>query len=291
MRSLRVSRLALAGALVLPLIAGPALAADPDPVVAKVNGKEIHLSTIQDRFDAMKAGQPQLAALPLQVVYEQLLDSAVDSELVTAAGRASGLDKDPEVQKRLAELLDRLIGGAYLEGVVNDQVTDAAIQKRYDEMKGKFKPEKEVHARHILVDSEEKAREIIAKLDKKADFAELAKDSTDSATGASGGDLGFFTRDRMVKEFADAAFALEPGQYSKTPVKTDFGWHVIKVEETRDTSFPSLDDMRAQIRADLAGDAVESRVKDLKAKAKVELFGMDGKPLEAAKEDDANKKK
>ncbi|CCG07036.1 peptidylprolyl isomerase [Pararhodospirillum photometricum] len=281
MRSFRAHRLALAGALALPMLAGTALAADPDPVVAKVNGKEIHLSAVQERFETMKAGQPQLAALPLQVVYEQLLDSVVGSEIVTAAGREAGLEKDPVVQKRLAELLDRLIGGAYLEKVVDKEVTDAALQKRYDEMKAKFTPEKEVHARHILVDSEDKAKEIIKKLDAKADFAELAKDSADSASGASGGDLGYFTKDRMVKEFADAAFALQPGTYSKAPVKSEFGWHVIKVEDLRDTKFPELNDIKGQIHSELAGEAVDAKVKALKEKAKIDLFGMDGKPLPA----------
>lgn len=302
----RARRLVLTGGLAAPLVAvaaltlpvlpsavPPALAQDEtpaeagteaDPVVARVDGTEIRLSAVQERFDAMKSSQPHLAALPLSMVFDQLLDSVVDAQVVSAAGRAAGLENDPEVQRRMAEILDRLIGGAYLEQVVTKAVTDEAIQARYDTMKAEFTPEPEIHARHILVETEDEAKDILARLDKGESFEDLAKDLSVGPSGKSGGDLGFFTKERMVAPFAEAAFALEPGQVSPEPVKTEFGWHVIKVEERRDTAFPPLDEMKDEIHGELAGEAVQDHVDALKKDASVELFTIEGKPRDAAEE-------
>ncbi|MBE1236084.1 peptidylprolyl isomerase [Phaeovibrio sulfidiphilus] len=281
----RFRRLALAGAALLPLslAAGGALAQAPaDPVVARINGTDLHLSVIQARFDNLKASQPQMAALPLSVVYEQILEGVVDAKLLTEAGRKAGLDKDPEVQKDLATLLDQLVGNAWVAKVLHDRITDQDIQKRYDELKASFKPEKEVHARHILVDTEEAAKKLIERLKKGEDFAKLANENTQDPGGRqNGGDLGFFSAERMVPEFSQAAFAMKKGEVSPKPVKSSFGWHVIKVEEFRDSQFPPLDAVREQIRAMLAQQVIDQELTRLKKEAKVEMFDMDGKPLKA----------
>ncbi|MBK1663734.1 peptidylprolyl isomerase [Rhodospirillum rubrum] len=284
MMSPRARRLALAGVLALPLFAGPALAADPDPVVAVVNGADVHLSAVQERFAELQASQPQLGGLPLAMVYEQLLNSVVEAELVTEAGRKAGLANDPEVKHRLDRLLDRLIAGAYMQKVVDEDVTDAAVKARYDEMKAEFKPEKEVHARHILLETEDAAKDAIKKIEGGADFTKLASELSTGPSAQTGGDLGFFTKDRMVAPFAEAAFAMKVGEVSKVPTKTEFGWHVIKIEEVRDTTFPPVEEMESHIRDELANAAVEKNVAGLKESAKVKLFAADGKTtLEEAK--------
>jgi peptidyl-prolyl cis-trans isomerase C len=287
----RARRAALAGFLALPLLAAPALAQDettpaaPDPatVVAKVNGQDIPFSAVEERFAEIKASQPQLGAMPLSMVYEQILNSVVEAQLVSQAGRDEGLDKDPEVERRLAALLDRLVAGAYMQKVVDSAVTDAAIQAEYDKQKAEYVPEKEVHARHILLETEDQAKAIIEDLKGGADFVELAKTKSTGPSGPRGGDLGFFTKDRMVPPFAEAAFAMEPGSVSEAPVKTDFGWHVIKVEEVRDTAFPPLEEMTGQIRDTLSNDAVAKSIEAMKEKAEIALFTPEGKPLEEAK--------
>ncbi|MCF8480469.1 MAG: peptidylprolyl isomerase [Rhodospirillum sp.] len=289
MLSIRVRRATLAGFLALPLLASPALAQDetkaaPDPnaVVAKVNGHEIPFSAVQDRFNEMKAQQPQLGAMPLTMVYEHILNTVVEADLVTQAGRDERLESDAEVQKRMAALLDRLIAGAYMQKVVDETVTDEAVKAEYEKRKADFTPAKEVHARHILLNTEEDAKDIIKELDGGADFVELAKTKSTGPSGPQGGDLGFFTKDRMVPPFAEAAFAMEPGGVSKEPVKTDFGWHVIKVEEIRDTEFPPLSEVENDIRDELANKAVSERIESLKEKAEIALFTPDGTPLEEA---------
>lgn len=280
----RVSRFAIASAVALPLTLGAigAHADTDDPVVARVNGKDIHLSVVQDRFDGLKAAQPQMASVPLAVVYDQVLEGVVDAQVLSDAGMKAGLDKDPEVQKDLANILKQLVGNAYVAKVVNQKVTDADIKKRYDELKANFKAEKEVHARHILVETEQLAKDLIARLKKGEDFAKLAAENTIDPSGKqTGGDLGFFQKDRMVPEFAEAAFAMKKGAISEKPVKTDFGWHVIKVEEIRDSEFPSMDQVKAQIKGMLSQRVIEQELADLKSAAKVEIFDMQGKPVPA----------
>jgi peptidyl-prolyl cis-trans isomerase C len=290
MLSTRVRRATLAGFLALPLLAAPALAqddtkaapADPNAVVARVNGHEIPYSAVEDRFTEMKAAQPQLGAMPLSMVYEHILNSVVEADLVTQAGREERLENDPEVQKRMDALLDRLIAGAYMQKVVDETVTDEAIKAEYEKRKAEFVPAKEVHARHILVKTEDEAKDIIKELDGGADFVELAKTKSTGPSGPQGGDLGFFTKERMVPPFAEAAFAMEPGSVSKEPVKTDFGWHVIKVEEVRDTTFPALSEVEDDIKSELANKSVGDRIESLKEKAEIALFTPDGKPMEEA---------
>src|SRR5262249_4048671 len=139
------------------------------------------------------------------------------------------------------------------------------------------------HARHILVKTEDEEKSLIGELDKGADFDELAKKNSTDPGAASGGDLGYFGRGDMVKEFADAAFALPAGQYTKTPIKTEFGWHVIKVEDHRVSTPPSFKEARHEVSQLVARDAVDATLKELRGAAKIETFGLDGKPLPAVK--------
>src|SRR6516164_4762494 len=258
-----------------------ATAIPPDnPVVARVDGTELRLSDVEA---AQKSLPPQAQKLPLEQIYPMLLDRLVDGMLITKAGRKEHLDRDPEVQDRLKHYEDRLIQEAYINRAVKPAEMEDTLRTRYQSFLKEKPAHEEVHASHILLATEAEAKSVIAELDKGADFAALAKKYSKDPGAESGGDLGYFGHDDMVKEFADAAFALPKGQYSKTPVKTEFGWHVIKVEDRRTGKPPSFEEAREQLSRDLAHEIIDAKLHDLRAAAKIEEFGLDGKPLPTAK--------
>jgi peptidyl-prolyl cis-trans isomerase C len=245
-------------------------------VVARVDGTELHLSDVEA---AQQNLPPQVQKLPLAQIYPMLLDRLVDGMLITEAGRKEHLDQDPEVQHRLKLYQDRLIQEAYLNRAIKSAETEDQLKARYQTYVKEKPAREEVHARHILVKSEAEANSVIAELDKGADFGELAKKHSTDPGSSSGGDLGYFGHDDMVKEFADAAFALTPGQYTKAPVKTQFGWHVIKVEDHRVSTPPSFEEARKEVSQLVAHDVIDAKLKELRGAAKVETYGLDGKPL------------
>jgi len=288
-----LTRLFLALALGLVCAAGhTVIAADPsptpaapsippgNPVVARVDGTEIRMSDVEA---AQQNLPPQAQKLPLEQIYPMLLDRLVDGMLITEAGRKEHLDRDPEVQDRLKHYEDRLIQEAYINRAVKPAETEDGLRTRYQTFIKEKPAHEEVHASHILLGTEAEAKSVIAELDKGADFAALAKKYSKDPGAESGGDLGYFGHDDMVKEFADAAFALPKGQYSKTPVKTEFGWHVIKVEDRRTGQPPSFEEAREQLSRDLAHEIIDAKLHDLRGAAKIEEFGLDGKPLPATK--------
>ena len=249
-------------------------------VVARVDGTELRLSDVKA---AQQNLPPQAQKLPLEKIYPMLLDRLVDGMLIAEAGRKEHLDRDPEVQDRLKHYEDRLVQEAYVNRAIKEAETEDALKARYQTFLKEKPAHEEVHARHILLATEAEAKSVIAELDKGADFADLAKKYSKDPGAQSGGDLGYFGHDDMVKEFADAAFALSPGQYTKTPVKTEFGWHVIKVEDRRAGKPPSFEEAREQLRRDIANEIIETKLHALRDAAKVEEFGLDGKPLPATK--------
>lgn len=256
----------------------PAFAADKDPVVAVVNGNEVHASALAAYRRTLP---PQMAA---QVPYEALLDSLINNTLVYEQGKKEGVDKDAEVKKALKDIEQQLVVKAWMGKKLKAEVTDAAVKQGYDKFLAEFKPVEEVRARHILVENEDAAKAIIAELNKGADFTETAKaKSKDPSAKQNGGDLGYFTKDEMVPQFAEAAFAMQPGQLSAAPVKSQFGWHVIKVEDRRMASPPTFEQAQPVIREKLAEETAERLVTDMRTKAKVKRFDLEGKPLPESK--------
>lgn len=262
------------------LAAVPAMAAD-DPVVAKVNGKDVLQSEVLALRDEMAAQMPQIMSVPVERLLPRLTQQAVDNRILADAAKAAGMENDPEVKEQLAMIRDELIKRAYMSREIEKQLTDEEVRKVYDQQVAAFVPDKEIHARHILLKTEEEAKAVIAKLDGGADFAELAKSESTGPSGANGGDLGFFTKDAMVPEFAEAAFAMEPGQVSKEPVQTQFGWHVIKVEESRDTKAPSFDESKEALRQQMAQAAMIDVMDGLRKKAKIEILVKEPEPAPA----------
>ena len=251
-----------------------------DPVVAVVNGQQIRLSELEV---AQQALPPQYRNVPLQSVYQALLERIIDSKLVVADGRKNKVGDDPAFKKRIAFVEEQVIQDYWLQREIAKKVTQEKMQQRYEERLKSMPPEEEVHARHILVSTEDEAKALIADIKKGAPFDKLAKEkSTDKASGAEGGDLGWFKKSDMVKEFADAAFALKKGELTEAPVKTQFGYHVIKVEDRRKAPPPAFEEMAEQIREELARETVTALLDQLRSNAKVEKFNMDGSKPEGA---------
>ncbi len=253
-----------------------------DPVVAKVNGQDIHLSDVQE---AMRTLPQQARAMPQQMLIPMIVDQLVDRKALVIEAKADGLAKDPAVQRQIENAEDQALQRALLQRDVGPLITEEALKAAYEKDYANKPGEEEVHASHILVENEQEAKDIIAQLGKGADFATLAKAHSKDPGASQGGDLGWFKKDDMVPEFAAAAFALKPGEYTKTPVHTQFGWHVIKLAETRISKPPSFEQVHDELRQKLIQAAVQKVVAEARTKVKVERFNMDGstpKPTDSA---------
>jgi peptidyl-prolyl cis-trans isomerase C len=262
-----------------PQAAAPAPA---NPVVAKVDGQEIRMS---DLSEAAQGLPEQLRGMPPQMLFPMLLDQMIDRRALAVQARKSGLEKQDDVRRAMEAAADRALQTAYVSREIGPLVTEAAIRAKYDaEIAGKSGVE-EVHARHILVADEATAKKIIEELKKGGDFAELAKKYSSDSGAQQGGDLGFFKKDDMVPEFATAAFALKVGEYTQVPVKTQFGWHIIKLEERRAAPPPSFEEAHDELRQKMIQDAYQKLTVAARATVKVERFNMDGsvpRPTDAA---------
>ena len=257
----------------------PAQAAQPaqplkDPVVATVNGQPIRLSELEV---AQQSLPQQYRNMPLQAVFPALLDRIIDSKLVVQEGKKNKVNEDPAFKKRMAFVEDQVLQDFWIQREIARLVTAEKLQKRYEERLKAMPTEEEVHARHILVSTEDEAKALIAELKKGAAFDKLAKEkSTDKASGAEGGDLGWFKKADMVKEFADAAFNLKKGELTETPVKTQFGYHVIKVEDRRKAPPPAFEEMADQLKEEMAREVITAQLDQMRSGAKIEKFAMDG---------------
>lgn len=262
-------------AVALTLFAVPSLAAD-DPVVATVGTTQIHLSEVTRTQQQLP---DPYRTYPLQMLYPDLLDMVIDRQIAAAEARKQGLADDPAVKETMARIEDQLLQRTLLERHVDKVLTDEVLKARYDKMVAETPPSDLVHARHILVDSEAEAKSIIEQLSKGADFIKLAEEKSTGPSKSKGGDLGYFGQGEMVPEFATAAFALKPGEVTQTPVQTQFGWHVIKVEDRKKAEAPTFEEAREELKAEATREAGGAFVKELRTTAKVERFNMDGTPF------------
>ncbi len=261
-------------ALALAALAPAAAAQDSgdDPLVATVNGEQIFRSEV---LETAKTLPPQYQA-QLDQIFPALVERVVDFRLLAAAAEAANLAEDAEVVSRMAELRRNVVREVYLERAVEVRITDEALKGQYQAYLEANPPEPEVSARHILLEEEAEAKEAIVALDGGADFADLARERSTGPSGPKGGDLGFFTKEQMVPEFAEVAFAMEPGSHSKEPVQTQFGWHVIKVEDRRAAAPPALEELRADIFNELAQAVIADGIVELREGVAIERFAFDG---------------
>jgi len=262
-------------------VAGARLAAaQSDPVLAKVNGAEIHQSDLT--VAEADIGESLPANTQPEKRRELLLSYLINVNLLAQAAEAQKADKAPNFDKRIAFARKKVLVQTLMEKENEAASSDAAVKKFYDE---NLKPQPEVHARHILVETEAEAKDVEAQLKKGADFAELAK-KLSKDPGSDGGDLGYITKDQVVPEFGNVAFSLPKGKISD-PVKSQFGWHIIKVEDKRDRQPPPLDQVKDRIKAVLAQKAGEDLMTKLRADAKIEDLTKPAAPAPA----DASQKK
>lgn len=283
--ALRAAAAALALALALTLsVAAPARAQSSgssgsaeNPVVATVDGEKVMLSELQ----ALYADLPeQVRKIPLARIYRPLLEQVIQIKVVAARARADGLEKTPEVASRVRTFTERLLQQAYLARHTDRTVTEDQLARAYKRFAGEFRGEEEIKARHILVKTKKAAMAVIEALEKGGAFADLARQKSIGPSKAGGGDLGWFAKGQMVKPFAEAAFALKKGAFTATPVQTQFGWHVILLEDRRRKAPPPFEAKREELKAELGQTHMAAEIERLRAAAKIVRFGPDGKPLD-----------
>jgi peptidyl-prolyl cis-trans isomerase C len=256
----------LVAALMLQLaLAAPVRAAEGDPVVARVNGTEIRASDLAIAEEDVGSN----LSLTGDARRDYLTKYLSDMILVAQAAEAKKVQDRDDFKRRLAYSREKLLMEMMLQQEGKTSISEAALHQLYEEATKQMAGEKEVHARHILVETEDQAKAILADLKNGGDFAAIAKEKSKDPGAANGGDLGYFTQDQMVPEFAQAAFKLDPGQLSD-PVKTQFGWHIIKVEEKRDRPIPEFDKVRDQLETFLARRTQADLINKLRAQANIE---------------------
>jgi peptidyl-prolyl cis-trans isomerase C len=266
-----IGRLALTRFVPTLLVAGFAFAipahADGD-VLARVNGKDITKAEVDMAMDVFA---DQLGQVPEDQRQTMVVDALVDMHVMADAAKAAGIANNDKFKSRMVFLEAQALRNTYVETQIQGAVTDEEIKARYDKDIAGYTAPEEVHARHILVKTEDEANKVLADLAAGGDFAAIAKErSLDPGSKDNGGDLGFFAKGQMVPEFEAVAFTLAPGEMSKTPVKTQFGYHIIKVEEKRTQPVPTLDDVRDQVVQMVQRDKYQDALKKMRASATIE---------------------
>ena len=257
----------LASCLVAAFVfAAPLARAQDDPVVARVNGAEIRQS---DLNMAEEDVGNQVAQMAPDAKREYLISFLADMMLVAKAAEAKKLQDSADFKRKLNLARTKLLMEQFLQAEAKTAVTETAMRKVYDEAVGQMSKEPEVRARHILVETEDEAKAVLAELKKGADFAELAKSRSKDPGSAEGGDLGYFTKDQMVPEFSDVAFKLDKGALSD-PVKSQFGWHIIKVEDKREKQPPEFDKVKDQLETYVVRRSQVEMITKLRQEAKIE---------------------
>jgi peptidyl-prolyl cis-trans isomerase C len=247
-----------------------------DVVIATVDGEQILSSQVLHSFQQLPRQHRQRG---LRAVYGQLLEELINGKLLTLHGRLNNLAGDPEVKMAVKIAEDTIVGRIYLNRLVQQSITEERLQARYDEMAKKTPSRLEVRARHILVSTEDEGKEVIKMIKGGQPFEAVAKVHSKDPAGPQGGDLGYFRQSDMVKPFADKAFAMKVGEMTETPVKTEFGWHVIKIEDRRNSSVPPLEKVRPQIIRDLGRLLTVEILNAARNGAKIERFTLEGQPL------------
>jgi peptidyl-prolyl cis-trans isomerase C len=249
--------------------AAEAAAVTPETVVATVGGEAI---TEADLSFAAEDLAQDLAQMPAEERRPFLLRVVIDMKVMAGAAKEAGMDQTPLFAQRLKYLEERALRRAYFAEAIAGAVTEEAVRADYDAFTAQFTPQDEIRASHILVESEEEANAIKAELDGGADFAAIAKEkSIDPGSGANGGDLGFFGKGMMVPSFEEAAFALtEPGEVS-APIQSQFGWHIIKLGEKRQSQPPTFEQVAPQIQQQVLMRSFNEKVEDLMSGVEIDI--------------------
>jgi peptidyl-prolyl cis-trans isomerase C len=262
-------RMIIGSAIALALqvaLASAAPGEDADPLVARVEGVEVKASDLAIAEEDVGSNLPPMTA---EAKRDYLTTYVADMILAAKAAEAKKISDASDFKQRLAYFRNKLLMESILQSESKASINDAALHKLYEEATKQFAGEKEVRARHILVETEDEAKAVLAELKKGGDFAALAKAKSKDPGSAEGGDLGYFTKDQMVPEFAEVAFKLDKGELSE-PVKTQFGWHVIRVEDKRDRQVPEFDKVKDQLENFLVRRSQAELIAKLRAGGKIE---------------------
>jgi len=241
-----------------------------DMVAATVNGQPIMESDILSFFQNLP---PQYQQVPFEQIRPQLIERMIDQTIVAGAARKEGYHKRPDVRRRLATITQSVLNDIYITEKIKAAVTDEKVKDQYQKSIALESKTEEVRARHILVKTKEEAMAVIAEVKGGADFAAVAKAKSTGPSGRTGGDLGYFGFKQMVPPFSKAAFALKPGEFTTEPVQTQFGWHVIKVEDRRVAGSANFEQAAQKIREELSEQAYKDTLANLRAKAKIDIIG------------------
>lgn len=249
-----------------------------NPVVAVVEGEEIKRS---DVFTFIGSLPEQVRQMPIQNLFPLALEQVINNRVISEKAKSSQLEADPEVEKMFTQAKGQIIRNVFVERQVTAEVSQKKLLKEYEALLTQLEDVQETHARHILVDSEEKAKEVVGKLDGGAKFEDLVNEYSTGPSKESGGDLGYFAKNEMVPEFGDAAFALDVGNYTKNPIKTQFGWHIIKVEDRRKRPEPKFEDVKLQLEQQLRQQILADLLQKWQKDAKIKKFDMNGEPVKS----------
>jgi len=255
----------------------PAGTTDANPVIASVDGYPIYLADLKV---AMGTLPEALRAMPFETLYPVLVERLVDHQALVMMAKRTGLEDTPRIRTEIKRATERILEAAYLEREAQPKVTEQAVQAAYQRQFANRPATEEVRARHILVSTEAEARRIIEELRQGADFVTIARTVSKDPDGKNGGDVGFFRREQVWPAFGDLAFALQPGQIGTDPVRNEFGWHVIKVEEKRLVASPGFSDIEASLKQELLAQAVRGTIEKARSQVIIRQFNLDGSDLE-----------
>ncbi len=269
MKTQYIAAAVLSAMLLNPLPAG---AEGKNGVAAVVNGEKITVAELKDSYNAL----PQLKSqISFDQFYPRMVEAKATETAILQAAKKANIESTPEYKKQMDAVKKQVMSNVYIQQQVEGKITDNDVKNLYNQYKKEFKPQKEMSARHILVGDEATANDIIAKIKKGENFDQLAKTYSEEKNP----NLGYFTKQMMVPEFADAAFRMKKGQYSQKPIKTNFGYHVIIVDDVRDSKPISYQEAEPQLRQALAQKTAQGVLKNILDNAKIEQYQLDGKPM------------
>jgi peptidyl-prolyl cis-trans isomerase C len=248
----------------------------PNPVIAKVDGNEIKRNEVIELINMMP---PQMQQIPMEQLLPIAVEQLVNNKIIDEKSSGSNLANDKDVKEQLEKAKVQLVRAKFVENAVKAEITEERLKTKYADYVKNFPIVDEVKAAHILVKDEAKAKEIIKELDGGKAFADLAKENSTDGTAKNGGDLGYFTKQDVVAPFAEAAFATKVGTYTKKPVKTDFGYHVIRIDEMRKRPAAEFEQAKPYLEQELRREILDEVVQKWRGEAKIERFDIEGKPL------------
>ena len=257
-----------------------------NPVVATVDGKNI---TRMEVFNFIQTLPPNARQTPVNKLFPAALEEVVNAYIIEEKTKNVNLDSDAEVKRELAEAKKNIVRNVYVQKQVEQKITDARLKEAYEQYKANFPAVEEVKARHILVKDKDTAKDLLKQLDDGADFAKLAGENSIDGTKETGGDLGYFTKSDVVPEFGDVAFSLSPGERVKTPLKTDFGYHIIEIQDKRQRPPASYEEAKPYLEAQLRQLALTEIIRDWRKGSNIERFDINGEAIKPAADATENK--